>query len=139
MFDIGFSELIVIGLIALLVLGPKRLPEAARTAGRWVGRVRRFMTEVKQDFDVEMHKEELAELRQLKQDLEATRYVMEDATTTDSHEIAAQPASLTPTIHAPPLAIAAPRAPRSRRAKATPSKKSRSKKKHDTPEPNQDA
>jgi sec-independent protein translocase protein TatB len=79
MFDIGFSELVVIGLIALIVLGPKRLPEVARTAGRWLGRLRRFVSEVKQDLDREMHQEELAELRKLKQELDATRNLMQDA------------------------------------------------------------
>ena len=78
MFDIGFSELVAIGLIALIVLGPKRLPEVARTAGRWVGKLRRFVSEVKQDLDREIHHEELAELRKLKQELDATRSLMQD-------------------------------------------------------------
>jgi len=78
MFDIGFSELVVIGLIALIVLGPKRLPEVARTAGRWLGKLRRFVSEVKQDLDREIHHEELAELRKLKQELDATRSLMQD-------------------------------------------------------------
>ena len=78
MFDVGFSELVVIGAIALIVLGPKRLPEVARTAGKWMARLRRFVSEVKQDFDREMHHEELAELRKLKQELDSTRNVMQN-------------------------------------------------------------
>ena len=58
MFDIGFSELVVIGLIALIVLGPKRLPEVARTAGKWMGQLRRFIDNVKQDLDHEIHQDE---------------------------------------------------------------------------------
>lgn len=79
MFDIGLSELLVIGLVALIVIGPKRLPEVARAAGRWAARLRRFVSEVKSDFDRELHNAELTELRQLKQDLDETRHVMEDA------------------------------------------------------------
>lgn len=73
MFDVGFSELVVIGIIGLLVLGPKRLPELARTAGHWLGRMRRFVSDVKQDIDREMQAEELAELRRLREELEQTR------------------------------------------------------------------
>ena len=73
MFDIGFSELVVIGIIGLLVLGPKRLPELARTAGHWLGRMRRFVSDVKQDIDREMQAEELTELRRLREELEQTR------------------------------------------------------------------
>jgi sec-independent protein translocase protein TatB len=78
MFDVGLSELLVIGLVALLVLGPKRLPEVARAAGRWAARLRRFISDVKQDFDRELHNAELSELRKLKQELDETRHVMED-------------------------------------------------------------
>lgn len=79
MFDIGFSELVAIGLIALIILGPKRLPEVARTAGRWMGKLRRFITDVKQDLDREIQHEELIELRKLKQELSDTRHLMENA------------------------------------------------------------
>ncbi len=78
MFDVGLSELLVIGLVALIVLGPKRLPEMARAAGRWTARIRRFVSEVKSDFDRELHNAELTELRKLKQELDETRHVMED-------------------------------------------------------------
>jgi sec-independent protein translocase protein TatB len=79
MFDIGFSELVLIALLALIVLGPKRLPEVARTAGRWLGKLRRFMTDVKQDFDRELRGSELEELRKLKQELNETRRLMEES------------------------------------------------------------
>jgi sec-independent protein translocase protein TatB len=59
MFDIGFWELTVIGVVALLVIGPERLPRVARTAGMWVGRARRFVTSVKSDIDRELAAEEL--------------------------------------------------------------------------------
>jgi len=78
MFDIGFSELVVVALVGLIVLGPKRLPEVARTVGQWLGRVRRFVADVKQDIDREMQQAELAELRNLKRELDETRRMMEE-------------------------------------------------------------
>lgn len=64
MFDIGFLELILVGIIGLLVLGPERLPVAARTLGRWVGNARRMMTHISQEIDKQVEIEELkAELK----------------------------------------------------------------------------
>ena len=59
MFDIGFWELSVIAVVALLVVGPERLPKLARTAGLWLGRARRFVSSVKADIDREIAAEEL--------------------------------------------------------------------------------
>ena len=59
MFDIGFWELTVIAVVALLVIGPERLPKVARTAGMWVGRARRFVGSVKADIDRELAADEL--------------------------------------------------------------------------------
>ena len=59
MFDIGFWELTTIAVIALLVIGPDKLPGVARTAGKWVGRARRFVGDVKTDIDRELKQEEL--------------------------------------------------------------------------------
>ena len=77
MFDIAFSELVVIGLIALVVLGPKRLPEMARAAGRWTARIRRFVEDVKRDMGSELRREELAELRQVHQQITETKQLFE--------------------------------------------------------------
>jgi sec-independent protein translocase protein TatB len=54
MFDIGFLELIVIAVIALVVIGPKRLPETIRTIGLWVGRAKRAMNRAYQEMDREL-------------------------------------------------------------------------------------
>jgi sec-independent protein translocase protein TatB len=65
MFDIGFWELVMIGVVALIVVGPEQLPGLARKAGLWVGKARRMMAEVKADVDRELHLEELKQsLRQ---------------------------------------------------------------------------
>ena len=61
MFDIGFLELVLIGVVGLLVLGPERLPVAARTAGLWVGRARRMVGELTREVDRQLKTEELRE------------------------------------------------------------------------------
>jgi sec-independent protein translocase protein TatB len=62
MFDIGALELVLIAVVALLVVGPERLPKLARTAGLWVGRARRALSAVKDEIDREMKAEELKEI-----------------------------------------------------------------------------
>lgn len=64
MFDIGFSELMVIGIVALLVLGPERLPKVARTTGHLLGRLQRYVADVKSDINREMQLEELKKLQE---------------------------------------------------------------------------
>lgn len=59
MFEIGFGELIVVGVVALIVVGPEKLPGLARTAGLWVGKARRMIADVKAEVDRELHLEEL--------------------------------------------------------------------------------
>jgi len=64
MFDMGFMELMVIGVLALLVLGPERLPKAARTMGLIIGRVRRSVSNFQEDLERQARTEELkAKLR----------------------------------------------------------------------------
>lgn len=59
MFDIGFSELLIIGVVALLVLGPERLPKAARFVGLWVRRARAQWYSVKSEFERELAAEDI--------------------------------------------------------------------------------
>jgi len=63
MFDIGFSEMMVIGLVALIVIGPERLPRVARTIGHLAGRLQRYVSDVKADINREV---ELGELRKMR-------------------------------------------------------------------------
>ena len=68
MFDVGFSELIVIGIVALVVIGPERLPGVARTAGHLLGRLQRYVSDVKSDISREMQLDELKKLQSEMQD-----------------------------------------------------------------------
>jgi sec-independent protein translocase protein TatB len=77
MFDVGFSEMLVIAVVALLVLGPERLPKAARLAGLWVRKARAQWYSVKAELDAELANEQFrrelqAPLDEVKQSLEGT-------------------------------------------------------------------
>ena len=69
MFDVGFSELLLIGIVALVVIGPERLPKVARMAGHLLGRMQRYVSDVKADINREI---QLDELRQLRADVQDT-------------------------------------------------------------------
>lgn len=79
MFDIGFWELALIAVVAMIVVGPERLPGLARTAGLWLGKARRMVADVKAEVDRELHLEEikqslreqghLTEINDIKKDL----------------------------------------------------------------------
>jgi len=68
MFDIGFSELVVVGLVALIVIGPERLPKVARTLGHLFGRMQRYVNDVKADISREMELDELKKIQSTFQD-----------------------------------------------------------------------
>ncbi len=63
MFDVGFSELLIIGIVALIVIGPEKLPAVARTVGHLLGRAQRYVNDVKTDINREMQLEELKKLQ----------------------------------------------------------------------------
>jgi len=65
MFDIGFWELALIGVVALVVVGPERLPALARTAGLWIGKARSMVADVKQDIQREIDRQDLEEVADL--------------------------------------------------------------------------
>ena len=82
MFDIGFWELSVLGIVALLVIGPERLPGVARTVGAWVGRGKRFISSVKADIDQELRTDELKRILEKQKSLNPLHEIMEE--TSDS-------------------------------------------------------
>ncbi|MDO9179906.1 MAG: Sec-independent protein translocase protein TatB [Agitococcus sp.] len=59
MFDVGFSELILLAIVALVVLGPEKLPHAARMAGAWLGRIKRTMTNIQMEIEKEVSAQEM--------------------------------------------------------------------------------
>ena len=84
MFDIGFSEIVVIGVVALVVIGPERLPKTARTLGHLFGRLQRYVNDVKADINREM---ELDELRKLQREMQGAAREFEQSVTTAASEL----------------------------------------------------
>jgi sec-independent protein translocase protein TatB len=112
-FDVGFSELMVIAVVALVVLGPERLPGVARTAGALLGRARRYVNELKADIQTEV---DLEEFNRIKATFYDAAKSIEDSVSQAKDEIDATAQSLNQSIaaqFAPPAAATAgaPRAP----------------------------
>lgn len=84
MFDIGFSELLVIGVVALVVLGPERLPRVARTAGHLFGRMQRYVAQVRSEINSEI---ELEELKRVHGDIRNTIHATEQELKKESQEL----------------------------------------------------
>jgi len=63
MFDFGFSEMVVVAVVGLIVLGPERLPKVARQAGQWLGKLQRYVADVKSDINRQMELDELRNLQ----------------------------------------------------------------------------
>lgn len=80
MFDIGWSELLLIGIVALIVIGPKELPGALRTLGQWMAKLRRMASEFQGQFHEAMREAEMADLKKQVDDLtsEARSYTSFD-------------------------------------------------------------
>ena len=125
MFDIGFSELMVIAVVALIVIGPERLPKVARTLGHLFGRMQRYVNDVKADISREMELDELRKLQTTMQDAARSfeQSVTREVSTAESElqkiaqeanptyvEPAAPAEAVMPAI-APPAESAAPAAP----------------------------
>ncbi len=86
MFDVGFSELVVIALVALIVIGPERLPKVARTVGALIGRAQRYVNEVKADIQREV---DLGEFKDIRSNFEEAAKSIEDSVSQAGREIEA--------------------------------------------------
>jgi sec-independent protein translocase protein TatB len=101
MFDIGFSELMVIGVVALVVIGPEKLPRMARTIGHLAGRLQRYVSDVKADINREI---ELDELRKMRDSMQQSASEMESSV---SAEMAKTADELNKSVEAPAPAVEA--------------------------------
>ncbi|WP_027159542.1 Sec-independent protein translocase protein TatB [Methylobacter luteus] len=79
MFDIGFSELCMVGLVTLLVVGPERLPKVARYAGFWIGKTRHMIASVKAEIREELQAEEMRQIFKEQAELKEVRRMLDDA------------------------------------------------------------
>jgi len=84
MFDIGFSEIVVIAIVALIVIGPEKLPKTARTLGHLFGRLQRYVNDVKADINREI---ELDELRKLQQQVQTAAKDIETSFSSAAREV----------------------------------------------------
>ena len=108
MFDIGFSELLLFGVIALIVLGPEKLPQAARTAGQWYAKLRRTVSTLQSEIEAELDlaetrqqmQNELAKIRQtesdMKRELAEMRSSMQKFEQSQNQSLDASHQSITP-------------------------------------------
>jgi len=84
MFDVGFSELLVIALVALIVIGPERLPKVARTVGVLLGRLQRYVNDVKSDINREM---QLDELKKMQEQISSQAQEMQNSLTSEMRTV----------------------------------------------------
>jgi sec-independent protein translocase protein TatB len=113
MFDIGFSEILVIAVVALVVIGPERLPKTARTLGLLFGRLQRYVNDVKADISREM---ELDELRRLQREMQGAAREFEHSVKSAADDVAGGVRNVerelnTAGSESPPAAVPAPEAP----------------------------
>ncbi len=105
MFDVGFSEMVVIAIVALIVIGPERLPAVARTVGTLLGRIRRYTSDVKAEVNREL---QLEEVRKMQRDLAEQAQKLEKGVRTEIDVVTAvasdadQVLSVDNSIHSPP-------------------------------------
>ncbi|TRX03563.1 Sec-independent protein translocase protein TatB [Candidatus Methylobacter oryzae] len=82
MFDVGFSELCLIGLVSLLVIGPEKLPKVARLAGFWLGKTRSMVASVKEEIKLELHAEEMRQMFKEQSGLPEVQQILDETSNT---------------------------------------------------------
>lgn len=99
MFDIAFTELMVAAVVALIVIGPERLPRVARQCGEWLGKLQRYVNDVKADIQREVELDELKKLREsfeesarsieqsVKQEADQAQQILRDLETTENRVV----------------------------------------------------
>ena len=107
MFDLGLSELMVIGVVALVVIGPERLPKVARTAGLLLGRLQRYVSDVKSDINREIQLDELKNMQKQMTDQVANLQA------SVTHEMREVESSVSKAVEPPAANAAMPPAPAS--------------------------
>jgi sec-independent protein translocase protein TatB len=80
MFDAGFTELLLIGVVALVVIGPERLPGVARTVGKWLGKGKRMLSDVKAEIDQEIKADELKKILEVQKQNKPLQELIESTT-----------------------------------------------------------
>src|SRR5215472_19226705 len=105
MFDVGFSEIVLIAVVALIVIGPEKLPKVARTLGHMFGRLQRYVNEVKADINREI---ELDELRKLQTQVQDAARDMEQSMSGAAREVESGMRSVEAQLNAAEAANAAP-------------------------------
>ena len=99
MFDFGFSEMAIVAVVALIVLGPERLPRVARQAGEWLGKLRRYVSDVKSDINRQM---ELDELRRLQAEVQQAASGIESAVRSTVEQTQSELDSIASSLQTPP-------------------------------------
>ena len=103
MFDIGFSELLLVGIVALVVLGPDRLPGAVRTAGLWIGRIKRSFSAIKAEVEREIGADEIRrqlhneQILELEREMKAMKESLNASTSTETPTPTPTPTPAEPT------------------------------------------
>ncbi len=103
MFDIAFSEIVIIAVVALIVIGPERLPKTAKTLGLLFGRLQRYVADVKADINREL---QLEELRKLQSDVQSAARDIESTVANAAHELESGSRKLESELNAAPDAPA---------------------------------